>query len=235
MALICGGGAKRTWDDMREEGRENPGIGLARELVSSETKGPYDLAYEHYTIMIGKEVVEAVSAIKYVDMVAYHCGRAHATPRQERAFCDAVRQYTFASTLLPCSPRPLWLLRFTEQLTRGFEAMNLRLNSCVVYHFASGTQKLGEHMDVEDVARSLDEPLALVSVGAERDYTLRCQDASAEVRRATRQVWRARHGDVRFVSPATVARWAIAVPARKKVTGSHWLLMFRSLAGSCQT
>ena len=229
MAALCVG-AKRTWDDMK--GRENPGIGLACELVARETTGPHDLAYEHHTIMIGAEVVEALSALKYVDLVAHHCGRVHATPRQERAFCDAVEQYTFASTVLPCSPRPPWLLSFTAQLTRGFEAMNLRLNSCVVYHFSSGTQKLGEHVDVEDVARSLDEPLALVSVGEERDYTLRCLDVSAEERRATRQVWRARHGDVRFVSAATVARWAISVPKRKKVTGSHWLLMFRALSAS---
>ena len=59
------------------------------------------------------------------------------------------------------------------------------------------------------MARSRDEPLALVSGGEERDYTLRCRDVSAEERRATRQVWRARHGDVRFVSAATVARWDI--------------------------
>lgn len=199
---------------------------LARALACRDLTGPLGLAYEHHTIVVPAEVAAAVGALAYDDLFAQHLGRAHATPRQQRAFCDAVPEYTFAATSMPCAPRPPWLAAFTAELNGAFEQ---HFNSCVVHHFASGAQKLGEHLDNEDAARLRAAPVALVTLGAERDYALRCLDAPADRRSATRQVWRARHGDVRLVSAAALERWAVGVPKRTRVGAPHWLLVFRQI------
>jgi hypothetical protein len=90
---------------------------LGRELVCRDLTGPLELAYEHHTIVVPPEVAAAVRALKYSDLFAQHHGRAHATPRQERAFCDAVQAYIFAATVMPCAPCPPWLARFAPSVT----------------------------------------------------------------------------------------------------------------------
>jgi len=145
-------------------------------------------------------------------------GRSHPLPRLHQWYGDPGTDYRWSGLCM----RPQ---RWTDVLARVRDqvgaATGCRFNSVLVNLYRDGDDGMGWHADNEPEFGA--EPvIASVSLGAERDFTLRRRD-----RRGRTEVLPLPHGSLLIMAGPTQRHWQHALPKRRRVREPRINLTFR--------
>jgi alkylated DNA repair dioxygenase AlkB len=147
-------------------------------------------------------------------------GRAYPIPRLHQWYGDAAATYRWSGlTMQPC-PWPPSLCALRDSLQT---ALNCRFNSVLANLYRDGADCMGWHADDEQELGP--EPvIASISLGAERDFVLRCRRKDAQVANVKLPL---AHGSLLLMQGVTQQHWQHSLPRRKRVTEARINLTFR--------
>jgi len=152
-------------------------------------------------------------------------GKWHNIPRKQVSFGEAGLSYKFSGNTVPARP---WPARLAELRDRLNQLSNNHFNFVLVNRYKDGKDHMGYHRD-DEVDLDTTAPIASVSLGQSRDFTMQHVDARRRRRDVPTLKLALSHGSLLLMNPPTNTYWYHSLPTRKGCPGVRINLTFRTM------